>query len=219
MNKLDIIAHRGYSGKYGDNNLQSIKKAINIGCNIIEIDIRLTEDQQLVLYHDSEIIIKDNLLEIENTKFQHLSDKVCLLQDILDSTPCEITYYLDVKVKNNAEIIKKKLIRLLEKYNNRHFIIASFDIDFIINYPKSKYTSLGIISESYNSDKLNKYLLNVDYLILDINCIHKIEKNQLIHIESKVIFYLYTVNNSYEIDNYKQFVNGIVTDFPERFLN
>ena len=44
-------------------------------------------------------------------------------------------------------------------------------------------------------------------------------KIQLIHIESKVTFYLYTVNNSYEIDNYIQLVNGIVTDFPERFLN
>ena len=219
MNKLDIIAHRGSSGKYGDNNLQSIKKAIDLGCNIIEIDIRLTSDDKLVLYHDSKILINDNLLEIEKTKYTYLSNKICLLEEVINLTPKSITYYLDIKINNNSEMIRGHLVNLLKNYFDRHFIIASFDKNFIINYPKSKHISLGIISETFNYHIFNKNLSIIDYFIIDIKYLSKMTLTQLNNIKSKVTFYVYTVNNISDIDTYKGHIDGIVTDYPSIFIN
>jgi glycerophosphoryl diester phosphodiesterase len=47
-----IIAHRGYSGKYPENTLLSIEKAIEAGFHGVELDVRATADGKLVLFHD-----------------------------------------------------------------------------------------------------------------------------------------------------------------------
>lgn len=47
-----VIGHRGAAGHAIENTIPSIKKAIEIGVDFIEIDIQMTKDRQLVLFHD-----------------------------------------------------------------------------------------------------------------------------------------------------------------------
>ena len=46
-------AHRGDSSRFRENTLVAIKSAINSGAQIVEIDVRITRDQQVVVIHDS----------------------------------------------------------------------------------------------------------------------------------------------------------------------
>ncbi len=46
------IAHRGYSSTYPENTLLSLTKAVEAGAEVVELDVRATADQQLVVFHD-----------------------------------------------------------------------------------------------------------------------------------------------------------------------
>lgn len=50
-----IIAHRGDWRNAPENSLQAIQNCINMGVDMVEIDIRKTKDNQLVLMHDKTI--------------------------------------------------------------------------------------------------------------------------------------------------------------------
>jgi glycerophosphoryl diester phosphodiesterase len=47
-----IIAHRGASGYAPENTLTACRKAIELGCQMIELDIRLSADEVPVVIHD-----------------------------------------------------------------------------------------------------------------------------------------------------------------------
>ena len=49
---VNIVAHRGFSGEYPENTALSFLKAIELGVEIIEFDVRMTQDGQLVVIHD-----------------------------------------------------------------------------------------------------------------------------------------------------------------------
>lgn len=50
--KVMVVAHRSDWRNGGENTLAGIQSAINIGVDIIEIDLKRTKDNQLVLMHD-----------------------------------------------------------------------------------------------------------------------------------------------------------------------
>ena len=47
-----IIAHRGDSGAAPENTLAAFRQAIAVGADGIEMDVRLTKDGQLTVFHD-----------------------------------------------------------------------------------------------------------------------------------------------------------------------
>ncbi len=46
------IAHRGFSGRYPENTLLAFEKAIEAGCDGVELDVHLSADGELVIIHD-----------------------------------------------------------------------------------------------------------------------------------------------------------------------
>jgi glycerophosphoryl diester phosphodiesterase len=52
---LNVIGHRGAAGLLPENTLAGFKKAMEIGVDTIELDIRLTSDNEAVVYHDSRL--------------------------------------------------------------------------------------------------------------------------------------------------------------------
>jgi glycerophosphoryl diester phosphodiesterase len=52
---LNVIGHRGAAGLLPENTLAGFKKAMELGVDTIELDIRLTSDNEAVVYHDSRL--------------------------------------------------------------------------------------------------------------------------------------------------------------------
>lgn len=52
---MKVYAHRGYSGKYPENTMIAFRKAQEIGCDGIELDVQLTQDGEIVIIHDEKI--------------------------------------------------------------------------------------------------------------------------------------------------------------------
>ena len=53
---IKIIAHRGASGLAPENTLGAFKIAIELGADMIELDIRPTKDQKAIVFHDKKLI-------------------------------------------------------------------------------------------------------------------------------------------------------------------
>lgn len=49
------IAHRGFSGIYPENTMLAFEKAIEAGCDGIELDVQLTKDGIPVIMHDEKV--------------------------------------------------------------------------------------------------------------------------------------------------------------------
>ena len=47
-----IIAHRGFSGRYPENTLASVRAALQLGVDFVEIDVQETRDGELIVFHD-----------------------------------------------------------------------------------------------------------------------------------------------------------------------
>jgi len=47
-----IVAHRGSSGTAPENTMRAIREAVEAGADMVEIDVRLTADHHVVVFHD-----------------------------------------------------------------------------------------------------------------------------------------------------------------------
>lgn len=52
---LNVIGHRGAAGLIPENTLAGFKKAMELGVDTIELDVRLTSDNEAVIYHDTKL--------------------------------------------------------------------------------------------------------------------------------------------------------------------
>ena len=83
------IAHRGFVNQCRENSIESIKNAIEHGFDMVEIDVQLTKDDIIILYHD--IRIEDKLIKeltySEIMRFVHVDtlDVVLNTFDMFDS--------------------------------------------------------------------------------------------------------------------------------------
>ena len=111
LNKIYVIAHRGVHGHIPENSLPAYQKGIDIGCDFVEIDARITKDGKLVSFHNGNLegygikgSVKDytlsELREIDiGRKYgkQWQSTKIPTVDEILQLCKGRIHVYLDVK--------------------------------------------------------------------------------------------------------------------------
>ena len=51
MNSFEIVAHRGVTTRYPENTIPAFQKAIELGADAVELDVRLTRDKIPVVFH------------------------------------------------------------------------------------------------------------------------------------------------------------------------
>ena len=85
-----IFGHRGLPQIYIENTIKSLNKALEI-CDFVETDIRITRDEQLVLYHDP---------TIENKKIEELT--LSEIKTFIDIDISEIHFVSRDQIKGPA---------------------------------------------------------------------------------------------------------------------
>ena len=50
-----VAAHRGYKSAYPENTLLAFRKALELGVDMLEFDLRLTLDKEVVVIHDATV--------------------------------------------------------------------------------------------------------------------------------------------------------------------
>jgi len=122
-----IIAHRGASGlvKF-ENTLASFAKAIELGVPMVEFDVRKTQDNLLIAFHDELI----DGIKISDLSYQQLLDisrqkgfEVPLVEDVLKL--CHGKIQLDIELKEIG--YELEIVNLVKKYlDYQDYVIKSF---------------------------------------------------------------------------------------------
>lgn len=107
-----IAVHRGVQAFAPENTLAAFQKAIEMGLDFIEIDVRTTRDGNMVIMHDRSLkrtaqvdrdVIDTDLAEIENSSVgrwfgvQYKNEKVPTLDEVLKMGRGKIQFYVDFK--------------------------------------------------------------------------------------------------------------------------
>lgn len=122
-----VIAHRGAHVGIPENSLAAIQKAIDLGCDFVEIDTRLTKDGHIVSVHNAAVDeyvvgkkgkVKDFTLEEikkldigEKTGPNWKNTRIPTIQEILQLCRGKIGIYLDLK-----EPLVEELLPIIRQY-------------------------------------------------------------------------------------------------------
>lgn len=109
------IARRGASGYLPENTMAAFSKAAEIDCDVVEIDIHKTKDQQIIAMHDHTVIrTTDGLGKIQDLTLKELKEfhepndeSIPTLQGIFDLLKNRRKMMLDIKDKYMEEEILK----------------------------------------------------------------------------------------------------------------
>ena len=147
---MEIFAHRGFSSEYPENTLLAFKKAYEVGAHGIELDVRLTKDQEVVVIHDSSVDRTTNgsgaVNELTLAEIQKLdagswkgiafeNEPVPTLKTVLDVMGGKLTVNIEMKHENDHErdpLVKRVLELIYMSGYQDNVILSSFDFKCIV---------------------------------------------------------------------------------------
>lgn len=100
---VDMIAHRGYSGRHPDNTEEAFLAAAEHGSDGCETDIRMTADGVLVCSHNDYVKYNDgSVLYISESTFEDLTQKPLKnTRSFTDAYLCSFERYLEISKEHN----------------------------------------------------------------------------------------------------------------------
>ncbi len=208
-----IFGHRGLPNLYPENTFLSLNKALEI-CDFVETDVRITKDEELILFHDSTI----NNQEIENLSLKEISDiKSTDLSDNHLTSRDQIfgDVNFELKINNKQKTLNTIFVEKIIELTNPDDIVSSFDWGTILSNREKFNSRYGILIDEENQLYESKSISN-----LDDNLMFMIQKD-IFHSRKfdlpKDKCVVWTVNVKDEIENILNTgVYGVVTDIGDK---
>ena len=145
------IGHRGAMGHEPENTLLSIRKALELGVDGIEIDVHNVENN-LVVIHDRNLSRTTNGKGyLEQHSFEYLrsldagkEEQIPTLQEVFDIVNRQAVINIELKGSSTA-ILVAELIRdyIAQGWSESDFVVSSFD-HYQLNQFKTNYSAIKI---------------------------------------------------------------------------
>lgn len=233
----NLIAHRGLHNKeknIPENSILAFKRAVRCGYNI-ELDVHLTKDKKVVVFHDNSLnrmcntnkliedctydeILKYNL---GNTKY-----KIPLLKDVLNLINGQVFLFVETKSLKFDGELEYYLSKLLDEYNGP-FAVHSFNIFSINWFKKHKNNYIrGLLSSDFskwNMSNLRKWIgktlisdifLKTDFISYDIRSLPNIYVSLK---RKKKIVLGWTIRNKKDYEKSLEFCDNLICDNLEEY--
>lgn len=222
-----VIGHRGAMGHETENTLASIQKAMDLGVDMVEIDVFKIKSGEIVVFHDETVdrlsngggMIEDyNFLEMRQLILDG-NHKIPDLQQVLKLIDNKVAINIELKGSNTADKVNFITGHYINNYgwSAENILISSFKWDELRTM--RQYNDSIQIAVLTENDPLNALEVAKELKAVAINPYFKTltkENTAKIH-EAGLKVYTWTVNEPEDIQQMKEFgVDGIITNFPER---
>jgi glycerophosphoryl diester phosphodiesterase len=245
MSKPLIIAHRGASGLAPENTLAAFAKALEIGVDRIEMDLRQTLDGEVVVLHDKTIVRTTNgwgsVRKLSLNKLRRYSagswfnpefsdERVPTFREVLELVNGRAKLLLEVKDGSPYHHgIEKNIIHLVNEYQaNDWCIVQSFNDRILSNFRKipelqsdvqKLFAAFIPVAPFYGGSRFSyKRLRRYDFA-QEVNINYKYVNTRVVrkvHEMGKKVN-VWTVNENANLKKYYEMgVDGIITDYPNR---
>lgn len=152
------IGHRGAAAYEPENTILSFKKAIEIGVDMIEFDIRKTKDERLIVFHDEKLNRTTNGKGyVKNYTFDQIrgldagkGEKIPTPEEVIELTEGKCGLLIELKESD----LEKEIVEIIkEKGIEERVIVVSFYPQFLQNV-KNIYPALktGIVTRQMPKD-------------------------------------------------------------------
>ena len=207
------IAHRGYTKHHEDNSLEAFQEALIHNFDMIELDIQLTKDDEIIIFHD-QFIENHRVNNMTLQEIHTMYPKVLLLSTFFDQFDYKkIALYFDLKGSD-------KLSYKLHEFLIIHNIVldkiwfASFNTKHLdILRTKGDY-KLGLISDNiYNKHLLRYFITKYDISFICFSWT-VLDKESIEYLNSKgVSTFIYTLKDENILPIVQEYnICGIVSD-------
>lgn len=227
-----IFAHRGASSLAPENTLSAVKKAVELGVDGIEIDVRLTKDGEAVLLHDASLkrtagdpgSVWDYTLG-ELGGFDAGSwfgegfegEKIPTLTEVIRAVSGRIVLNIEIKVSREDPELAQKVVGIIRREKIRKkCLVTSFDRKTVeaVKTIDSRIKTGYIFSRDYPEDVFEGSwdILSCDWRAVDEKFIARArEKKKEVHV--------WTVDDPEEMKRQIVFgVDAIITNRPQDLL-
>jgi glycerophosphoryl diester phosphodiesterase len=234
---MNIIAHRGLSGRYPENTRIAFEEAAKLSIWGVEFDVHVTMDQELVVIHDESLhrtsngkgFVKDfTLAELRHLDFgswfapQFTGQQILTLREVLhifQSTTLQINIELktDIFEYEGIEQLVADEIQALQLENR--VWISSFNHETIARFKKiNSNVKTALLFSSLITD-LEEYVKKSNCDAIHIHYYHSLRKIIQQAIANGLIVRAYTVNDKTIAGQLAATgIKAIFTDHPGTFI-
>jgi glycerophosphoryl diester phosphodiesterase len=214
------IGHRGARAYEPENTIRSFKKALEIGVDAVELDVRKTKDNQLVVIHDAEVkrttdgkgLVSELTLTEIKTFSTEKGEKIPTLKEALDFLDKKVKILIELK---EAGVEKQVLTAANERGLQKNVIIVSFIEEALQKVRElDNEVETGLIYARHKNPLKTALELKANYLLPLYRFTHT-DNVQKAH-ENSLKVIVWTINNPEEVAEYaKKGVDGITSDKPD----
>ncbi|MEJ2163316.1 MAG: glycerophosphodiester phosphodiesterase [Robiginitalea sp.] len=222
-----IIGHRGAMGYETENTLASVQKALDLGVDMIEIDVFQIRSGEIVVFHDERVdrlansggrIEEYYFLDLKNLMLQG-GHRIPTLREVLTLVDHRVPINIELKGKGTADNIHQTVTFYTDKrgWTADQFLISSFDWEELRRY--REYNPTGRIAVLTEGDplealpvarELGAEAINPHYAQLDTANVSRIH-------EEGFKIYTWTVNDPSDFQRLKAMgVDGVFSDYPDK---
>lgn len=240
-----VIAHRGASGTAPENTLPAVQKALEMGADMVEIDVHLSQDGQVMVIHDHTLDKTTNgtgLVSMSSsTEIQELDagswfdtayagTKVPTLEEVITVVDGKARLLIEVKKgEKYYEGIEDTILSLIHRYGASEWCVLQSFHDHVIENFKALNTELPVHKLIVGPVPLSPFLYDGKLRLggiakykeyAGINMKKGYAKKGLvsrIHQQGQTTF-VWTVNQPDKMRELIEIgVDGIITNHPEYF--
>ena len=228
MNPPIIFAHRGASGSCPENTLLAFRRALEIGALWLELDVQLCEGQ-LVVFHDDDLARTTNgrgrLADWSFAELRKLDagqgERIPLLDEVLDLARGRAQVNIELKGEKTgvpvAELLERRVAEGTSAFDD--VLISSFLPEELRDFQQRlPQVRRAPICEELPPDFAQQleffapWSLHLDKALVD-------DKIMRLARDRGCKVFCWTVNSPKQAERlFRQGVQGIFTDFPERFI-
>lgn len=158
-------AHRGLHGSgVAENSLSAFRLAVERGYGI-ELDVRLSRDGELVVFHDNTLdrvteksgkVDSYDYSELKEMKLSGTEDTIPLFSDVLKTVDGKVPLLVEIKEDAGKYAVTEKTLEILKDYKGE-YIIESFN-PLALGLVKKKNPEIlrGILSMNYMAEKKHR---------------------------------------------------------------
>jgi len=217
------IGHRGAMGYAPENTLLSIRKAIELGVDWVEIDIYLVDEQLVVIHDDTLERTTNGMGSIFDYSFDQLrefdagqGEKIPLLQEVIDLTIDQVGLNIEIKGEGVVPLLIE-VLSTLSSIQCERILISSFNMRELLQVKKlGEKFNMGVLTEGNLESSLQwGRRLCVYSIHCDVESISRafVERVHRLGFKS----YVYTVNDRKVINNIRLMgVDGVFSNYPDR---
>jgi glycerophosphoryl diester phosphodiesterase len=234
-----VIGHRGFSAAAPENTQASFKKAMEVGADMIELDVHLSRDGQVVVIHDDTLnrttngkgrVANYTLNELKELNAgswfgsQFFGEKIPTLKEVLELTRGQILLCIELKGGDLGQYSLKDLadwsLQEVEKAGMlSQVLFASFDLSAIerIREKNPRIPVALIYSKSWSSPRAVTGERPIPVLSCRDTVLTQTNAAKA-RLEGMKIL-VWTVNREKRMERFLNMgVDGIITNYPDRLM-